>query len=234
MVVALASRFWRLGCPKIFHEVATRLSLAKKIGIHENQHVLDVACGTGQWLYTVSQQGAIPYGVDLSDKAINLCQSAMPSGHFHTCPAEQLPFDDKQFDIVTCLGSLEHFIDPATALTEMSRVAKEQAKFVLLVPNADFLSRKLGFYKGTAQTAAKEDVKTLVEWQRLFENNGFSVIDKWKDLHVLNRQWITAGYWYTIPLRLLQALALLCWPLMWQYQVYHLCIKSEWKQNYDK
>ncbi|WP_419641462.1 hypothetical protein [Thiolapillus sp.] len=25
MVVALASRFWRLGCPKIYHEVATRL-----------------------------------------------------------------------------------------------------------------------------------------------------------------------------------------------------------------
>ncbi|WP_419653704.1 hypothetical protein [Thiolapillus sp.] len=26
MVVALASRFWRLGCPKIYHEVATRLA----------------------------------------------------------------------------------------------------------------------------------------------------------------------------------------------------------------
>ncbi|MCU7915721.1 MAG: hypothetical protein KZQ65_07395, partial [Candidatus Thiodiazotropha sp. (ex Gloverina cf. vestifex)] len=25
--VALASRFWGLGCPKIFHEVATRLAL---------------------------------------------------------------------------------------------------------------------------------------------------------------------------------------------------------------
>ncbi|WP_419632172.1 hypothetical protein [Thiolapillus sp.] len=25
MVVALVSRFWRLGCPKIYHEVATRL-----------------------------------------------------------------------------------------------------------------------------------------------------------------------------------------------------------------
>ncbi|MGR9099315.1 MAG: hypothetical protein ACU826_01990, partial [Gammaproteobacteria bacterium] len=27
MAVALASRFWRLGCPKIIHEVATRLIL---------------------------------------------------------------------------------------------------------------------------------------------------------------------------------------------------------------
>ena len=26
MAVALVSRFWRLGCPKIYHEVATRLS----------------------------------------------------------------------------------------------------------------------------------------------------------------------------------------------------------------
>ncbi len=32
MVVALASRFWRLGCPKIYHEVATRLMIAKMRG----------------------------------------------------------------------------------------------------------------------------------------------------------------------------------------------------------
>lgn len=202
-------------------------ALAKKLKITRHQRVLDVACGTGQWLYTVSQQGALPHGVDLSDTAINLCKSTMPHGHFHACPAERLPFTDQQFDIVTCLGSLEHFVDPAAALAEMSRVAKDQAQFVLLVPNADFLTRKLGFYKGTAQTAAKEDVRTLTEWQRLFENNGFSVVDKWKDLHVLNRHWIAAGCWYTRPIRLLQALALLFWPLKWQYQVYHGCIKSE-------
>ena len=32
MVVALASRFWRLGCPKIYHEVATRLGIDTMLG----------------------------------------------------------------------------------------------------------------------------------------------------------------------------------------------------------
>jgi hypothetical protein len=33
--------------------------------------------------------------------------------------------------------------------------------------------------------------------------------------------------WLAAPLRALQALALVFWPLRWQYQVYHLCTKAE-------
>ncbi|WP_419621030.1 hypothetical protein [Thiolapillus sp.] len=33
IVVALVSRFWRLGCPKIYHEVATRLYQYHRFGL---------------------------------------------------------------------------------------------------------------------------------------------------------------------------------------------------------
>ncbi|WP_419586287.1 hypothetical protein [Thiolapillus sp.] len=44
MVVALASRFWRLGCPKIYHEVATRLLPSDAEGFAENTRFF---CSTG-------------------------------------------------------------------------------------------------------------------------------------------------------------------------------------------
>lgn len=166
--------------------------------------------------------GAEVAGVDLSEKAIEACKENLPNGEFYACPAENLPFSDNEFSVITCLGSLEHFLDPLSALQEMMRVAKEDATFVILVPNKDFLTRKMGLYSGTYQIDAKEVVRTLDEWDTLFQDAGLSVQGRWKDLHVLSWQWISTGSWYAIPFRAAQAVALAVWPLKWQYQVFHL------------
>jgi SAM-dependent methyltransferase len=137
--------------------------LAAKINVQPGQEVLDVACGTGEWLLAVKARGAVPAGIDLSQKA---------------------------------------------------------------VPNKDFLTDKLGLFGGTEQHDIKEDVRTLEDWQELFEAADLKVIKRWKDLHVLSWSWISQKKWYHIPLRAAQALALAVWPLSWQYQVYHLCKKK--------
>ncbi|HQN19775.1 MAG TPA: methyltransferase domain-containing protein [Syntrophobacteraceae bacterium] len=201
--------------------------LVSRIGIRKGQRVLDVACGTGKWLLAVYDREAIPAGIDLSERAIRVCKVVMPNGDFCLGNGEELPFGSAEFDLVSCLGALEHFIDPELALKDMVRVAKEDGRFLLLVPNAGFLTRRLGFYRGTEQIAVKEDVLTLQGWQELFEAAGLRILERWSDLHVLSWSWITAGPWYGIPLRAAQAFALAVWPLSWQYQVYHLCQKRK-------
>jgi ubiquinone/menaquinone biosynthesis C-methylase UbiE len=198
--------------------------LFRKLGIKPKANILDVACGTGAWLKVCSDNGCTVSGVDLSDNAIAACTQSMPQGRFHAQPAETLPFADGEFDLVSCLGSLEHFVDPVSSLREMVRVAKPDSTFVILVPNKDFLTRKLGLFGGTYQVDAKEVVRTLEEWQALFSSAGLVVNERWKDLHVLNRHWIMQGRFYAWPFRLLQSLLLVIWPLKWQYQVYHRCI----------
>ena len=205
--------------------------LLRKLGIRADSRILDVACGTGGWLKVCSDYGVSVSGVDLSDNAINVCRKVMPQGSFYAQPAETLPFGDSEFDTVTCLGSLEHFVDPENSLREMVRVAKPGATFVILVPNKDFLTRKLGLFGGTYQVDAKEVVRTLEEWEFLFLAAGLTVVERWKDLHVINRHWITSGRFYMWPLRLLQSLLLVLWPLRWQYQVYHRCLAQNQKIN---
>lgn len=197
--------------------------LTSKMAVGKNQHVLDVGCGTGTWLLACDKRGAIPHGVDISQKAIAACKSIMPEGQFYTRPAESLPFGKNMFDLVTCLGALEHFVNPDQALKEIVRVAKQDAKILILVPNANFLTRRLGLYSGTNQAQAREKVRTLQEWNKLFERSGLVVKERWRDLHVLSGSWILSGKWYLIPLRAAQALVLAIWPIRWQYQVYHLC-----------
>ncbi|MCB1747733.1 MAG: class I SAM-dependent methyltransferase [Gammaproteobacteria bacterium] len=198
-----------------------RLALRLAVGVQDA--VLDVACGTGGWLAACAERGAAVAGIDLSARAIECCRASLRGGEFHVGPAETLPFEDERFSIVTCLGSLEHFLDPDAALGAMRRVAQDDARFIILVPNAGFLTRRLGLFRGTYQTQAREQVLSLAAWQALFERNGLRVVARWRDLHVLSRDWILRPPWSRVPARAAQALALACWPLGWQYQVYFEC-----------
>lgn len=197
--------------------------LAGRLGITKGQKVLDIACGTGAWLRAVEDRGAKGAGIDISKVAFNICQRVLPDADLHCGTAESLPWSDNEFDVVSCLGSLEHFLDAPAALREMVRVAKPGAIILILVPNADFLTRKLGLYSGTNQVVLREDVRSLAAWKQLFECAGLSVVERWRDLHVLSWSWIVKGAWYYWPVRMIQAAILPFWPLAWQYQVYHLC-----------
>ncbi|HEY4146296.1 class I SAM-dependent methyltransferase [Pinirhizobacter sp.] len=200
--------------------------IARKFGSFGGDMVLDVACGTGEWLEHFASQGAQVGGIDLSARAIAECERVLPQGEFHTGPAEVLPFATGRFDAVTCMGSLEHFIDKPAALREMIRVSTPTARFMILVPNAGFLTRKLGLFRGTHQVAVREDVLEIDQWTALFESVGLSVYSRWRDLHPLSISWITNGSWVRIPLRMIQAFALTLWPVRWQYQVYFFCKKK--------
>lgn len=197
--------------------------VAKKIGIRGNESVLDVACGTGNWLGVLEASGCQCSGIDLSERAIAAAKKRLPEARLCSGSAEFLPFEDDQFDLVSCLGSLEHFINREQCLEEMQRVAKPGAQFLFLVPNKDFLTRKLGFYAGTEQATIYEEVLSLEEWEECFENSGFRVKSCWKDLHILSRVWIFQRGFLRFPARFIQALLLGVWPLRWQYQVYYLC-----------
>jgi len=197
--------------------------VAARLGNIAGHEVLDVACGTGEWLDYFHGHGALVAGIDLSTKAIEECRRRFPQREFVCGPAETLPFSDGRFDLVTCMGSLEHFLDKPRALAEMKRVAKTDARFLILVPNAGFLTRRLGLYKGTQQTRAKEEVLELSAWERLLGDAGLQVVTKWRDLHPLSWSWIAYGTPIMWPIRAAQALALATWPMQWQYQVYHYC-----------
>lgn len=197
--------------------------LSNRLGVSSGQQVLDIACGAGDWLAVAAASGAEVSGIDISERAVSICRERMPGGEFHVGTAEVLPFPDGNYDLVTCLGSLEHFLDQPAALAEMVRVMKSGGKVVILVPNAGFLTYRLGLYNGTQQKAVRETIRPLSEWQQMFNASGLAVTERWKDLHVLDRRWIFRAPWPLMPLRLLQALALTVWPLHWQYQVYHLC-----------
>ena len=197
--------------------------MAERLEVRPGEKVLDIACGTGEWLSAVADKGAEISGIDISERAVAVCRTRLPQGAFEVGVAETLPYPSDHFDLVTCLGSLEHFLDQPGALREMARVSKASARLVILVPNSGFLPYRLGLYKGTQQRVVRETLRSLSEWQSMLGEAGLRVEQRWRDLHVLNPRWIMRSPWWMVPVRALLGLMLPLWPLEWQYQVHFAC-----------
>ena len=108
--------------------------LATQLGPWRGRRVLDVGCGTGEWLTVTAALGAEPAGIDISRVAIKICRQALPKADLHCGPAENLPFQNGYFDFVSCFGSLEHFMNPERTLREIARVSKRNATVLFWFP----------------------------------------------------------------------------------------------------
>jgi SAM-dependent methyltransferase len=145
--------------------------------------LLDVSCGAGSLLAAAHERGVEAVGVDLSDQAVRLAKRVAPTAEVAVGAGEALAFRDRTFDYVSCLGSLEHFLDMGKGLEEMKRVAKPDARFCIMVPNQDFIGWKVLGHQGTAQQDINEHLLPLEAWRQLFAQHGLSVArvvpDRW-------------------------------------------------------
>lgn len=171
-------------------------------GNGRGKKLLDIGCGAGRLLSEASHRGLDTYGTDLSDKAVELARINTPLSKISVGKSERLGYPDNVFDYVTCMGSLEHFIDMDKSVKEMIRVAKPEAKFCIMVPNIDFIYWKLGFQYGTKQQEIREQMQTLYEWKALFFNNGLRIVDVYPDLwHSKGKNIFLRLAWWLLPLR---------------------------------
>lgn len=95
--------------------------------------VLDVGCGGGFSCEFMAKRGATAFGIDQSAKCIKQAQQHAASGGFsieyQQGFAENLPYQDKTFDVVVCVDVLEHVSDLRQTISEISRVLQPNGLF---------------------------------------------------------------------------------------------------------
>lgn len=148
------------------------LSLLK---IKPGTRLLDIATGRGQMITFARRLKAESYGIDFSMTA---CKIASVDSPETICCADalSLPFVDHYFDVVTNMGSLEHFENMQQAIREMVRVLRPDGLTCLMVPNSFGLrwnvlhAWKTGDVHDDGQPLQRYG--TLKQWINLLEKNG--------------------------------------------------------------
>jgi ubiquinone/menaquinone biosynthesis C-methylase UbiE len=92
---------------------------------------LEVGCGTGNVSSFLARKGYIVTGCEYYSEAIG---NAWPGFQIIQGDANNLPFEDNNFDAVGLFDVLEHFQDEITPLQEAVRVVKERGIILITVP----------------------------------------------------------------------------------------------------
>jgi len=142
---------------------------------------LDAGCGLGNWNFLLQRFSGMrrTIGIDISDcldaveqyrKEKNYDNVSFLKGNILA-----LPFLDGVFDLITCLGVIEHFEDPHVPLLELKRLLKPGGILFLDTPNHGLWE----LYNRTFPIDEHEDYYSPEELVNMFDRVGMEVLESY-------------------------------------------------------
>jgi 2-polyprenyl-3-methyl-5-hydroxy-6-metoxy-1,4-benzoquinol methylase len=113
----------------------------------EGKEVLECGCGAGRFTEILVARGARVTSVDLSD-AVDANAETCPIGPAHRVAMADimaLPFSPRQFDVVLCLGVIQHTPDSEAAIRALAEHVRPGGSLVI-----DHYAHSLSWYTKTA------------------------------------------------------------------------------------
>ena len=105
--------------------------------------VLDVGCFTGAFLQLLERNGWDAYGLELQPEAVEVAKGRLP-GRVFQADVHGGHFPQRQFDVVSLLGVIEHVTDPMRMLRRCAELLTPNGTLILQTPNSgSFLGRAM-------------------------------------------------------------------------------------------
>lgn len=109
----------------------------RRLGAHPGGRLLDIGCGSGDWLAGMRDLGWQVRGLDFDAEAVAAAASrGLPIDHG---PLEEQRYPDASFDAVTLNHVIEHLPDPLGTLAECRRILRPGGRLMVFTPNSDGL-----------------------------------------------------------------------------------------------
>lgn len=100
--------------------------------------ILDIGCGTGREIKFLNKYGQVK-GIDNAKEAIEFCCQSGYKNQVLSAEANNLPYKEESFDLVTVFDLLEHTEDDQVVIQKIKRVLKRGGHAVFTVPAYRFL-----------------------------------------------------------------------------------------------
>ena len=139
----------------------------KLVNVQDGWTMLDVGCGGGFTIRRLLKRSkdAQVYGIDISEESVTKARQVNAEVldkqvYVTQGSAEQLPYNDEMFDLVTAVETVYFWPNLPDCLQEVRRVLKPGSKFAIMVEVVDSDSKWTSIVDGmTAYTP--EQLKTL-------------------------------------------------------------------------
>jgi 2-polyprenyl-3-methyl-5-hydroxy-6-metoxy-1,4-benzoquinol methylase len=102
-----------------------------------NGRLLDVGCGSGEWLQTMRGLGWQGEGVDFDEAAVKVGRQRGLAVRCGTVQQQNYP--SESFDAIILNHVIEHVPEPVGTVSECRRILKRGGKLVLCTPNSSSL-----------------------------------------------------------------------------------------------
>ena len=132
---------------KVYH-VVRNISLNRKLKLinsytSEDKNLLDVGCGTGDFLQIAQQNDWIVFGVEPNNEARQIANSKTNNS---VSDIEQLlEFPKQSFDVITLWHVLEHLPNLEEQVSILKSLLRENGRLIIAVPN--YKSYDAEYYK---------------------------------------------------------------------------------------
>lgn len=118
--------------------------IADSLKDYDRAKILDVGCGPGMMAYHSIAREFEFFGIDISEKMIDECNNKFRKEkfvNFSVGKIQKLDFSDDLFDVVLCMGILEHVPkdEIECALSEINRVLKPGGQVIISLMNENSL-----------------------------------------------------------------------------------------------
>jgi SAM-dependent methyltransferase len=102
------------------------LDVFDRLGISEGDDVLDIGCGSALTGVELRRRGARPFGLDASQRLLDVARERSPDGDYRLGDIFELPWSDDSFDVVVSFNGIWGLDGP---MLEARRVLRPGGRF---------------------------------------------------------------------------------------------------------
>ena len=156
----------------------------------DNQILLDIGCGTGDFLYEAAQHGWEVEGFEISELAAAQANKLLGSTVVRSGSIDNLQFSHDKYDVISSYHVIEHLLDPVSMLHRVYELLRPGGIVFLETPNISSFGARM---KGS-------------NWSHIIPPEHITYFDQSSVRYALEKVGFSDVYTYTITPQKIESL----------------------------